>query len=491
MRGGLTRIWGFIRKEILSVLRQPRLVLILILAPFLILVIFGLGYRERPQNFQTELVLPSEQAQLAAEDLSEAFGAGLDLAGVSYNEEEARARLQRGEIDMLIIAPENAVETISGGERAGFVVTHREVDPVLRATINLLSRLSVDEINRRVLVDTVARLQEEAAVLDTGLANLSDISAELTGALEAGDTQRANELRGELDRGLAEAEGGDSSSEPFYEGVAEALGTEEGTTLASLQEEVSQIDLDDPSAAEDMRRIQGSLDELQARLEQARDVPPEILVSPFEVELSEVAQVPTIPAVFYAPGALALLIQHLAVTFGALSLVRERELGLSEVYRVSPLGVSEALVGKYVAFTLIAGTVAAVLSGAIMAFGARIADPTQFAITLVLMILASLGLGFGISAISRSDTQAVQYSMMILLLSIFFTGFVLPLEQLIAPVRAVSLLLPATYGILGMHDLMFRAVPVDPLVLGGLGLYAVVLAAVAWWAIWRDIGQAE
>jgi ABC-2 type transport system permease protein len=196
------------------------------------------------------------------------------------------------------------------------------------------------------------------------------------------------------------------------------------------------------------------------------------------------------PAVFYAPGALALLIQHLAVTFAALSLVRERELGLSEVFKVSPLGVSEALVGKYLAFTFIAGAVAAVLSASMIAFGTTIDDPRLYATILLLMILASLGLGFAVSGVARTDTQAVQYSMMILLVSIFFTGFVLPLEQLILGVRAISFLLPATYGILAMHDTLFRATPVEPLVLGGLALYAAVLAAVAWWAVRKDIGEA-
>ena len=39
---------------------------------------------------------------------------------------------------------------------------------------------------------------------------------------------------------------------------------------------------------------------------------------------------------FYAPAVLALLLQHLAVTFGALSLVREKILGADEIFRVAP-----------------------------------------------------------------------------------------------------------------------------------------------------------
>lgn len=391
---------------------------------------------------------------------------------------------------MLIIAPENAVDTVSQGERASFVVTHTEIDPVLRATVNLLSRLSVDEINRNLLIQIIRQAQEATAALDTGLGHLNDLSAELVGALESGDDQRAEDLKRQLDAGLVEARGGAGTPDSLYESIGEALGAEEEATMSSLQEDVSQIQPGDPSAVEDARRMQTSLQELDARLERARSVPPEILVSPFHAEISEVSRVPTVPALFYAPGAIALLVQHLAVTFASLSLVRERELGLSEVFRVSPLGVSEALVGKYLAFTVIAGVVAAVLSGAMFLFGARIDAPGLLASTLLLMILASLGLGFALSGISRTDTQAIQYSIMILLVSIFFTGFVLPLEQLIAPVRVVSFMLPATYGILAMHNLIFRVAPLDPLLLGGLGVYAAVMAVVAWWAVRGDIGKA-
>lgn len=490
MSGGLVRIRGFIRKEIISVLRQPRLVVTLILGPFLILVLFGLGYRDRPPAFKTELVLPSEQAGLASADLGEAFGSSIELVRTSYDAEEARARLNRGELDLLIIAPDNAVETIEQGNRADFVVAHTEVDPVLRATINLLSRLSIDEINRRVIARVIERAQEGVETLDAGIGQLRAITGELVSAIEAGDQQRAEDLRADLDEGLLEADQ-NASSDALYESVEEALGTDSGTSWSTLQRDVAEIDLNDPGAVDDIRRVDSSLGELETQLEQAQIVPPEVLVSPFNAEISELARVPTTPALFYGPGALALLIQHLAVTFAALSLVKEKQLGLVEVFRVSPLGVSEALTGKYIAFTVIAGAVTAVLSGAMLVFGARVGDPAIFALTMILMIIASLGLGFLVSTVARTDTQAVQYSMMILLVSIFFTGFVLPLEQLIAPIRVISFLLPATYGILALHELMFRVAEVEPVVIGGLAVYAAVLAVVAWWGMRQDVAKAD
>ena len=84
------------------------------------------------------------------------------------------------------------------------------------------------------------------------------------------------------------------------------------------------------------------------------------------------------------------------------------------------------------------------------------------ALTVSLVIFASLGLGFAISGLAKTDSQAVQYSMVVLLLSIFFTGFVLPLDQLTVPVRWVSYLVPGTFGISGLQNVIFRGQPAGP-----------------------------
>jgi ABC-2 type transport system permease protein len=182
------------------------------------------------------------------------------------------------------------------------------------------------------------------------------------------------------------------------------------------------------------------------------------------------------------------LVQHLAVTFAALSLVRERQIGLTDVFRVSPLSPGEAVTGKYLGFGTISAGVAVILSVAMWLFGVEVrGSVAQYFLVIVVLILASLGLGFALSGLSRTDTQAVQYSMLVLLVSIFFTGFVLPLDRLAGPVQVISYLIPATYGIRAIHDVVFRGVTVDPLVLAGLLAYALAFAAAAWWAVRRDV----
>jgi len=397
----LTRSLAFLRKELVSVWRQPRLIATLVLGPFLILFLFGLGYQEMPEPFRTILVAEQTGAAIGvdAEELGEAFGEGIDLVDVSDDLDSARQQLVAGEVDLVLVAPEDGLEALQRGEQATFSIFHAEIDPVITGSIDLIARLSVDQINQEVLTAVVEQARLE----------------------------------------LSQAEGP----------LADAL-------------------------------------------EEAPDADPSLLVSPFTVETSSVTEPPPSQAAYYAPGVLILLVQHISLTFAALSLVRERELGMTEMFRVSPLTVREAMSGKYLSFLVLGLTLAAGLTVTMLLLGVEVQGPVwSLGLTVSLVIFASLGLGFAISGLAKTDSQAVQYSMVVLLVSIFFTGFVLPLDQLTVPVRWVSYLVPGTFGISGLHDVIFRGQPAGPVVTGALLIYGLVMVALAWLAVRKDVEPAS
>jgi ABC-2 type transport system permease protein len=137
---------------------------------------------------------------------------------------------------------------------------------------------------------------------------------------------------------------------------------------------------------------------------------------------------------------------------------------------------------------VIVGVVAAALTGLMMLFGVSIGGAGwMYVATVSLVLLASLGLGFVISSLSRTDSQAIQYAMLALLVSIFFSGFVIPLDRLLPPVHIVSFLLPSTYGIVALHDIVFRSAPPEPLVMVGLAAYVLVISAFAWFFARKDV----
>jgi len=179
--------------------------------------------------------------------------------------------------------------------------------------------------------------------------------------------------------------------------------------------------------------------------------------------------------IFYAPSVLAMLVQHIAVTLGSLSLVRERLLGATEVFQVAPVSLWQILIGKYLGYALFIGLITAALAGLMIPLGIPfLGAPLIFTGLVLLLTVASIGIGFLISSLSRSESQAVQLSMLVLLLSVFFSGFFLPLQNFWAPVRAVAQILPLTHGIDGLLDLMLRGAPPEPRTWAGLGIIAAV-----------------
>jgi ABC-2 type transport system permease protein len=224
----------------------------------------------------------------------------------------------------------------------------------------------------------------------------------------------------------------------------------------------------------------------------AAAIPPDVIAAPTRAEV--VNQSPTSPGVigYFAPAVLALILQHLAVTLVAMSLVRERTSGVIELFRVSPVTTPEVLVGKVLAFGFI-GLAIAGLTLALMVVGLGVpvlGAPGQIALTLVLLLLASLGVGLLVATVSDSERQAVQLSLLVLLASVFFSGFVLAIEEFSEPVRSLTFILPVTHGIRLLQDFMLRGGTNQAWELVALGMIALVTLVLAWLLLRRGMTRA-
>jgi len=117
-------------------------------------------------------------------------------------------------------------------------------------------------------------------------------------------------------------------------------------------------------------------------------------------------------------------------------------------------------------------------------------SPMLLAGIVGLLVLASLGLGLLISIVSDSERQAVQLSLLVLLASVFFSGFVLPIEEFAAPVRALAYALPVTTGIRLSQDVMLRGTIREPWEAGVLFAIALVLLVACWVLLRRTMTRA-
>jgi len=149
---------------------------------------------------------------------------------------------------------------------------------------------------------------------------------------------------------------------------------------------------------------------------------------------------------YVVPGIIGLILQLLTVTLMACTIARERESGTLYQLMVTSLRRREIVIGKMLPYL----AVSAFLIVVIMAvsgwhFGVAFHQLPALAVVCLLFLLCSLGLGLLISAFSRTQTQAIQFSVFFLLPVFVLSGAFAPLEQLPRAIRYVSELFPLTH----------------------------------------------
>jgi ABC-2 type transport system permease protein len=180
---------------------------------------------------------------------------------------------------------------------------------------------------------------------------------------------------------------------------------------------------------------------------------------------------------FFVPGVIGVVLQ-IATTFAtAMSLVRERERGTLEQLLVSPLSRWGLMLGKLTPYLCIAMAMAvglfAIMRGlfAVPIAGSLVA---LFSSSLV-YVFALLSLGLLISTRAENQMQALQMTMIFIMPSVFFSGFIFPRETMPWIFYAIGALLPTTYFIELMRAIILRGASLadfwlELVILAGMGL---------------------
>lgn len=499
---GVIRASSFFRKEIFEVLRQPRLITTLVLGPFLILLIFGIGYRNESRTLRTLFVTQTENSIIADDmaNFADTKGLPFEYSGVTNNSLEALDALTRREVDLVVIEPEDPVTTIKNDEQAVFTFYHREIDPNQVSYVDYLGWLYVTEVNREVLRSFIVQGQEETTDLHTDLQEARQNVTAMRQALQSGDEALAQQEQQGLSTNLNAISLAVGASLGLLDSLqptsdSTQTNTEVQSTLSNLQQNTDMLgsSTNDEERITRLDEIEGDISSLETQLAEFQALNPTIIVSPFRSETKSMANVQPSITDFFAPAVLALLLQHLAVTFAALSIVRERNAGTMELFRVSPLSGAEALFGKYISYMLFGGLIATILSVLLVYVlnMPMLGDWRYFALVIAALLFTSLGIGFIISIISQTDSQAVQYSMITLLASVFFSGFIMTLDMLWEPVRVVSWMLPNTYGTILLRDIALSGIAPNWMLLIYLSLIGLVLMVLSWMLMVRLIASSK
>src|SRR6058998_1189618 len=149
---------------------------------------------------------------------------------------------------------------------------------------------------------------------------------------------------------------------------------------------------------------------------------------------------------YVVPGIIGLILQLLTVTLMACTIARERESGTLYQLMITALRRREIVIGKMLPYLVVSAVLVVIImlvSG--LHFGVAFHDLPALAIVCLLFLLCSLGLGLLISAFSRTQTQAIQFSVFFLLPVFVLSGAFAPLEQLPQAVRYISEIFPLTH----------------------------------------------
>ena len=149
---------------------------------------------------------------------------------------------------------------------------------------------------------------------------------------------------------------------------------------------------------------------------------------------------------YVVPGVIGLILQLITVTLMACTIARERESGTLYQLMVTSLRRSEIVIGKilpYLAISIVLITMIIVLTG--WHFHVRFHNWPALSAICFLFLLCSLGLGLLISTFSRTQTQAIQFSVFFLLPVFVLSGAFAPIEQLPGAIRYVSEIFPLTH----------------------------------------------
>ena len=184
------------------------------------------------------------------------------------------------------------------------------------------------------------------------------------------------------------------------------------------------------------------------------------------------------------PGLIAILLTFSGTILSAFAIVKERERGTLEQLMVTPVSPLAVVIGKilpYMALAYVELLIVLLLMRVIF----RV--PVYGSLTLLLALasvylLALLSFGLLISSRAKSQMEAMQKAMGIMLPSILLSGYVFPIGALPKPLQLFAQLLPATHFIRISRAIIIRGasfIDLWPSVAALLAISAVLIAASA------------
>jgi drug efflux transport system permease protein len=178
---------------------------------------------------------------------------------------------------------------------------------------------------------------------------------------------------------------------------------------------------------------------------------------------------------FLLPGLMAVLLIMVTVMLTAFSIVREKERGTIEQLFVTPIRPLGLMLGKIMPYF-----VTGIVELGIFLFFLRFAFHIPIHGNVLVLaglttgyLFVNLAIGILISSKANSQAEALQLCLVVMLLSIFLSGFMFPRETMPSWAYTISHFVPATYMIKITRGVILRGAGLEQLWFNGLVLFAM------------------
>ncbi len=180
---------------------------------------------------------------------------------------------------------------------------------------------------------------------------------------------------------------------------------------------------------------------------------------PFDVNVKMQYNPSLESAYMFIPGNIALIMIIVTALMTSITLAREKETGSWNMLAITPVNQLTMVIAKIIPYMLISliCTVIVILLGIFMFNMPMKGSFALLTIVCILFMLTACSIGILISVITKTQQEAMLLCMLGLFLpALLLSGFIFPIENMPWAIQIFSYIVPATWFIVALKDIMIK-----------------------------------
>jgi len=180
---------------------------------------------------------------------------------------------------------------------------------------------------------------------------------------------------------------------------------------------------------------------------------------------------------YMIPSELGFIAAAIAAMIAAMGIARERELGTLEQLLVTPIRTIELVLGKMTT-ALVLGYIEFLLMLALVVrvFHVPLRGPLPLLMTIAFFyMMVELGWGLMVSAVARTQMQAILISFAVIMVMVIFSGYAFPVETMPPLMQAIANIFPLKHWLIIFRSILLKGAGIEVfwrelLAIAGLGI---------------------